>query len=58
MDNYNVGDITPYGEITLFNWVLDFIQFCEPGSNGTLGVHSMTFEEIYKDNQLKGDNNG
>jgi hypothetical protein len=41
-----IGDITEFGEVSFINYDLSFVQFCKPGSNGILGVYSMSFEEI------------
>lgn len=39
-------DITEFGEVSYIAYELCFVQFCDPGSKGTLGVYSMTFKEI------------
>ena len=48
-----VGDITKRGEITIINYELDFVQFCEPGTSGVYGCFSMTFEELDREHGLK-----
>ena len=41
-----VGDIIKHDEITLINYELCFVQFCELGSNGVNGCYSLTFKEL------------
>ncbi len=45
-----IGDITEFGEVSFINYELCFVQFCDPGSNGTKGVYSMTFKELNDSN--------